>query len=228
MPYVRKIKKTSRRPRRYRRKQRKMLSFTKAPIPNRFATKLRYVDWATIDPGVAGIAGVHVIKANGLYDPDFTGTGHQPRGFDQFMTMYDHFTVVGAKITVDISTGHGSSFSPLMFGIALKDTTTPFTDANDYMEGRNVVSRIVGATSTSGNANTAHLTKFFSTRKFLGRSKPLSDPQLKGNISSDPTELASFHIFVAPLASTDESLMTINYRIEYLTVFTEPKQPSQS
>lgn len=228
MPYVRKTKKGSRRPRRYRRKQRKMLSFTKAPIPNKFATKLRYVDWATLDPGAGGSAAVHVVKSNGCYDPNFTGVGHQPRGFDQFMSLYDHFCVIGAKITVDVTTGYGSAFAPLMVGVALKDTTTAYTNANDYMEGRNVVSRIIGGTSISGNANTAHFTKTFSTRKFLGRSHPLSDPQLKGNISSDPTELASFHIFAAPLASTDENILTINYRIEYLVVFIEPKQPSQS
>lgn len=228
MAYVRKTKKTSRRPRRYRNKQRKVLSFTKAPIPNRFATKLRYVEFTTINPGVAGIAGVHVVKANGMYDPNQTGVGHQPRGFDQLMSMYDHFTVVGARISVQFSTYANSAYSPLNVGIALKDSNSAYTDANDYLEGRNVVSRMIGATTTQSAGGISSLSKSFSTRKFLGRSKPLSDPELKGSTVTDPAELAYFHIFAAPMDTSDVDPVTISYRIDYLCVLTEPKQPAQS
>lgn len=226
--YVPKTKTASRRTRRYRRKQRKVLSFTKAPIPNKFATKLRYVEFTTVNPGVTGIAGVHVVKANGMFDPNATGVGHQPRGFDQLMTMYDHFTVVGARISVQFSTYGSSAYAPLAVGIAVKDTNTAYTNVNDYLEGRNLVSRMIGAQTTQSAAGTTSISKAFSTRKFLGRSHPLSDPELKGSAFGDPTELAYFHIFAAPMDSSDTDPVTISYRIDYLCVLTEPKQPSQS
>ena len=33
-------------------------------------------------------------------DPNHTGVGHQPLYFDQLMTIYNHYIVIGAKITV--------------------------------------------------------------------------------------------------------------------------------
>ena len=39
--------------------------------------------------------------ANGAFDPNLTGVGHQPRGFDQFMAGYETFTVTGSKISVN-------------------------------------------------------------------------------------------------------------------------------
>ena len=32
--------------------------------------------------------------------PNHTGVGHQPLYFDQLMTIYNHYIVIGAKITV--------------------------------------------------------------------------------------------------------------------------------
>lgn len=218
----------ARRARRKYNKRSNRLGFRKAPMPNKFATKLRYSEYSTLNTGAGGTAAAHVVKANGLYDPNYTGTGHQPRGFDQLMTMYDHFTVIGAKISVDWSTNSSASIGPLQVGISVKDSATTYSDGNDYAEGRNVVSRVIRSTSASGNAGYMHLSKQFSTAKFLGRSKVLADPELKGSVSADPTEGAYFHIWCAPLSTNDEPALTIKYRVDYLVVFTEPKQPDQS
>lgn len=218
-----KAKKYRRRARKYYRK-RSMLSFSKAPMPNKFATKLRYQSAVSVNPGAAGAAGVHVFSANGLYDTDITSTGHQPRGFDSFMAMYDHYTVIGAKIICNFV--EGASYDNHVF-IALKDSSTVYTDPNDYLEGRNVVSTVLPHSGT-GQSSVRTLTKAFSTRKFLGRSKVMADSELKGSSTGNPNEQAFFHVGVAPLTSVDESGQNINVRIEFLVVFTEPKQPPQS
>lgn len=231
MPYVRK---TTRKPNRVRRKRvyrkRKTISsFNKAPMPNKFASKLRYVELSVISPGVAGIAGVRVMSANGLYDPSITGVGHQPRGFDQLMTMYDHFVVVGSRITVTFSTIYATAYPAMICGINLKDSATVYTDPNDYQEGRNLVTRTIKGTSTSSETSICTISKSFSCKKFLGRSHPLSDPQLKGDVGNNPAEQAYYHVWSAPLdGSTDTGNIRVNIRIDYLVIFIEPRQPSQS
>jgi len=50
-------------------------------FPERYKTVLRYYDVFTL--ASAAYSGTYVFNANSLFDPDRTGTGHQPRGFDQ-------------------------------------------------------------------------------------------------------------------------------------------------
>jgi hypothetical protein len=53
-------------------------------FPDVVRTKMRYYDPAiTINPTVGNTA-VHVFRLNSLFDFDYTGTGHQPRGFNQY------------------------------------------------------------------------------------------------------------------------------------------------
>ncbi len=42
-----------------------------------------------------------LMSGNSIYDPNATGTGGQPTGFDQWFAFYQHVTVLGCKITVD-------------------------------------------------------------------------------------------------------------------------------
>jgi len=222
------------RKRNYRRKttryrKRNMLSFSKAPVPNRFATKLRYVSerGLVVDPALAA-PGVYVVSANSLFDPNHTGAGHQPRGFDQFMTMYDHYTVVGCKITVTLSQTNDRAYDPSKFGIALKDAAPLSYSLNDYCEGRNVVSTMMPGKAATNVGTTRTLSKTFSARKFLGVSKPLASSILRGSIVASPDEQAYFHIFNQSVFSTNTELVNVWFRVEYLVVFTEPKQPDQS
>jgi len=230
MVYSKKRRTRRARPRRRAaRRSRKIGSFNKAPMPNSFGSKLRYNELSVISPGVAGIPGVKVMSANGLYDPNITGVGHQPRGFDQLMQMYDHFVVIGSKITCTFTTVYNTAFPAMVCGINLKDSATIYTDPNDYQEGRNVVTRTIRGTSTTSETSMCTISKTFSCKKFLGRSHPLSDAQLKGDVGNNPAEQAYFHVWAAPLdGSTDTSNIRVNIRVDYLTIFIEPRQPSQS
>lgn len=203
----------------------------KAPLPNSMLVKMKYSDRTiTINPAVGGI-GTHIMAANDMFNPDISTTffDHQPRGFDQLMTMYDHFTVIASKITVSFTpketavTRHNA-----ICGIALKDSNTPPTDANDYIESRNVSFKQLAVAAGTGNGIVT-VSKTFSAKKFLGRSHPLSDSELKGNVAGGPTEKAYFHIFVEAndpaldLGSTNSFVY-----IEYTAVLTEPRQPTVS
>ena len=81
---------------RYSKKRLNIHSF-RSPVPLKMAATLLYSDQITLNPA-AGTVSKHVFSANGLFDPNITGVGHQPRGFDQYMALYNHYTVIGARI----------------------------------------------------------------------------------------------------------------------------------
>lgn len=59
-----------------------------------------YHELVSINPGAAGITANNAFAANSMYDPNVTGVGYQPCGFDEAMAFFYHFTVTAAKITV--------------------------------------------------------------------------------------------------------------------------------
>jgi hypothetical protein len=41
-------------------------------------------------------------RLNSVFDPDITGSGHQPRWFDQYSALYASYVVVASKIEVSL------------------------------------------------------------------------------------------------------------------------------
>lgn len=73
---------------------------TKLAFPQQMKTTLRYVQRVQFQPTGTGVLQAR-FRANGIYDPDTAvGFGHQPRGFDQFMSIYKVFTVAGSSCSV--------------------------------------------------------------------------------------------------------------------------------
>lgn len=216
--------------RRFKRKRRKFKKrFSKVtpysglgPLAPKLKARLVYSTNFTLNPGVAGIPDSHYYGANTLAAPELSG--HQPRGWDQLMTMYDHAVCIGSKITVHISnqdTTYGQ-----MVALLLQDDATPLTIPNNIMEYRWSKVRQVGA--AGGGNNVVTLSSKCNPNKFLGRSKPLSDPNLKNTQAMNCTEQAVWHIYGFNSADADTGNMYCRAVVEYTAIFIEPKQPTVS
>jgi len=67
-------------------------------FPNTKTVNLRYVQDFSLNPG-DGSTSVQVFRANSVFDPDFSGTGHQPMFRDNYAALYDTYQVNHAHIT---------------------------------------------------------------------------------------------------------------------------------
>lgn len=212
---------TRRRPyKRYRRKYPRYRSL-RAPLPKRLTTKLRYYFEGSFNNSVAGVPLVNVFSCNGIHDPDISGVGHQPRGRDQIHPLYDHHIVLGSKMTVRLLATEGSDTIPTTFGIAIRDSVTEDDDTG-YNESGKVHTNVI-----SGAKPSSMVTMKVNPAKFLGRSRPLSDPDLKGSTSSNPVEQCYFHLF-AYAQEASAGTKYYNGYIDYIVCFVEPRQPGQS
>jgi len=63
---------------------------------DRLRVKLRYASYVIGTTGVT--AAYQIVNGNNLFDPDRTGTGHQPRGFDQYAQQYRNYCVYSSRI----------------------------------------------------------------------------------------------------------------------------------
>lgn len=195
-----------------------------SPLGKFFKMNLPYVERSIlINPAIGGLAASYYFSANGLYDPNITGGGHQPLGFDQIMPMYDHYTVIASKITCTFYNDDTSIKQ--VVGLRLADSTTlTSADPTALMESGGGKYGWLNARAVDGDMAT--MTLGCSPKKFF--SKSLNDDVYKGGIGSNPSDQVYFHIWCAPFNSADSAAVYVNVRIDYIALFSEPKQLAQS
>lgn len=222
-------KRFKRRPMKFRyrkryQKRKRIGRFKVGGFPQKKAVKIRYATQLTLN-AVASDVAYHVYSANGCYDPDITGTGHQPLGFDQHMEQYDHYTVVGSKITVEPLPASGTISYIRVFCDDAVDFPVGFSSVDHFLEAPG------GTTVTvHGQTNEAvtpwtmkkHV-KGFGSKKFFGNKSVVGDSLYRGSKTSNPTEQAYFHVCTGSVGGSDPGAVSFRVNIDYLVVFTEPK-----
>lgn len=211
--------------RRYYRRKASIARSLKAPVPDKAVAKLRYCETLVLNPTVGSIAN-HVYRSNDCYDPNVTGVGHQPIGFDQWMGLYNHFYVKGSRITAEFSanadTAAAGTFVAVMhLNASASDTTT---NMELIRERTNTVWKAAGPMT---GRSVVKLTKSFSHRKFFRKS--LFDDDFQGSASGPPNEQAFFYVSVYPADGTSDSFQVpIQITIDYIVEFRERKALGQS
>jgi len=205
-------------------------SLIKVGFPKTTAVKLRYITTVLINPPAAQL-GYHYFRANSCYDPDYTGVGHQPMNFDMWSALYNHYIVVGSKITVHYAGDGGTSASSQIWGVALTDDVTTTTSPATLMENGTTKYRIGNLSSNYGVTRAPNMTKGYSCKKFFNIKNPMDNIRTLGaQITADPSEIAFFSVFGGPLPDTANDLPAQNFTvcIDYIVIFSEPKEQAQS
>jgi len=161
-----------------------------------------------------------------MYDPNITGVGHQPMSFDQLMLMYEHYTVIGGKITVDFCSQ--SATEQGFVGIGLFPDSSVETVATKLLE--NGMLRYSYLAEANGDSKShVQLTLPFNIAKLNGVSRPIiGDALYRGDVAANPTEQTYLHMFAYNTATINTLNVQVNVLIEFDAVFTEPRKLAQS
>ncbi len=198
---------------------------TLATGPKVLTRKLRYVTNIIINPGAASDLAEHLFSANGCFDPDVTGTGHQPLGFDQHMLFYDHYKVKSSKLTASILP---STFSEVGYvaGIYLDDNNTASTDSNNLIEQGLTSYKVM----TAGTGVQAHvIKKSFNALNFFSKNQVNTNSMI-GTESANPSDQAYFKVFLQSIntGSVDVGATKLLIVIDYIVDFFERKTLASS
>lgn len=200
----------------------------RGPVAKRAIAKLNYCTAQALTSSVGGWDKA-VFRANSVHDPEAKLGGHQPMGHDQLMANYNHYTVLGSKITVTCF--HAATTSPGYISITLEGgsgTTHDPDDGNtcDMSERRRCHWKWISGSNTGKRRG---VVKFnFSTKKFFSCKAVVGEDSYKGGIGSDPDEQAFFHVRYCSPEDTGNTQATIKVRMQYLVMYTEPKYIDQS
>lgn len=191
----------------------------RAPVPNTALVKLKYVTPVQLT-GTSGATGEHVFRCGSIFDPDYTGAGHQPIGHDQWITFYKNYIVISAKMTAHFA-AMGTSTTACVY-VDLRDDPGLINTLTTAVEQPSNTYRHLSH-SDGGNA-TRTLVKYYSLKKRLGIKDPSSvQADWGGDVGNNPPK--NQHFFVG-CASADGST-TVQVRamvtIEYNVLFTNSR-----
>jgi len=192
------------------------------PLPPTAIRKFKYAGQFNVNPAVGVTAG-YVFRANSLYDPDVTGVGHQPYGFDQMMEHYNHYEVLEACIrvrgfptidsygfTLGIKLDDNGSAGAGTIEACMEQPGWNWTDGNGDGAGRSIM-----------------VSQTFDAKKFFGDK--YGDRDTWGTVATNPLDMAFFIVMLCPITSLqDLPQMPFLAEIEYVVKLHEPKEVVQS
>jgi hypothetical protein len=187
-------------------------------MPPTLIRTLVYEDNRVLNAG-AGSISAFAVKANGLYDPNSSGIGHQPNGYDQMGIFYNRYVVMKSKLKITAyPTATDTTFS--IIGSCLLPTTTLATDLQELLEQAVTVYKPFKNHSLYGQAETVVQT--CDVGKHYGISNVAANPDLTATFTSDPSRLLTYNIFTTAADFTaDAGSFLVRIRVEYEVLFSD-------
>lgn len=173
----------------------------------------------------AGLTSYYNLRANGMYDPDFTGVGHQPLYYDEMASMYNSYTVMRAYVVVRIEPTSGSS---IYLGIIQDDDLTVAADPTKVME------QYGGTISLPSNRNNTLILRkrYDAAKKHHTTTKAIlaDNDQKISSLANPPGGVVQyFNVWAAPLNSgATLSATRFNFTIYYDAVWRDRREAIQS
>lgn len=225
-PYNRR-KKTYRKYRKGNRNPRNRIVTSKlsgpAQQPDRLMVKLKYTQ--KIDFSGANTV-AQIFRANGLFDPDLSGSGFQPNGFDQYAAFYTRYRVHAAKIEGWYITDAATAGGTAVVSIAPSSTPTTVGGAFEGIIGNPYVKWCT--VGPSSGENNQKLTNYVSIQKFQGKPGVKYDDVNAALIGALPSRETYWICEASAVDGISNVDMTGIFCITYYCEFYDRRQLSRS
>lgn len=188
------------------------------PIPSRFITKMKYSEafnLTAISPNV-------IMNLNSIYDPNRSGIGHQPMGFDQMATLYNRYRVIGCSFVIN---GYCASDPVRIAAIPTNDLGITFSGVSHMIESPRC--RFVVQNPQAG---ARYLKGKVYMPALAGRTAEqyMSDDRYQADVTTSPAELLLLNISAATLVDSYPNATSLTVTLEYTVEFFDVKQLNQS
>lgn len=181
-------------------------------FPKRLYNTLKYAS-TTTKTLTSGVTSIHQFTCNGLYDPDISGSGHQPMYYDQLMAIYNHYTVLRSRFRVTPMITGGVT-DPVMLTVFVNDggsaTNTSTQPFNLERQGAKFMQYNPGV----GFAP-SYLPLSWSGKQSFGGDL-LDNDDLQGTVGANPVEQQYFNIDTfCPFLLSSTAGVILLVQIEY-------------
>jgi hypothetical protein len=189
-------------------------------FPDRLETTLRYHMQTALNSTTGSIARQQ-FRWNSCFDPDFTGSGHQPMYWDQLTVMYDNYIVCSANAVIKFV---NTSTVPFQVGIGTDDDTGSSSTLDTLCEQNHSKTTLLPPLSGSLSSVTFRPTWDYQT--IIG-DNPYSSQGAKTSTGADPSQISVLNTYAATVDASSNSCYVDVYLYQKV-LFTELKTPTAS
>ena len=192
-------------------------------FPQSLKVRLRYADSKTYTSTVTAVKQVY--RGNGPFDPDLTGTGHQPLGLDEYFKAYSAMRCMGSSIKIWISNETAGTHAMVALQATSSEDVSPATIFPYFEYGRAKVLQVAGDNEAQGIMRMSQ-----STAAMLGRT----DAEVKANadFSSStgglPSQAWLWRIASQNVDLSTSTVLRITVQLLYTIVFFQKKLLAES
>lgn len=113
--------------------------------------RMPYATKVSMPAATLGAASAYQFRLNSIFDPDYTGVGHQPGGHDQYAQIYETYCVTGVSFNISFANDNDA---PNIVGYYISDREDVSSDAVVMVEqGINEWKHIAGQDGGPANAS---------------------------------------------------------------------------
>lgn len=186
------------------------------PFPNKMRNILRYSETINMDPG-AGVPQHYLFRANSIFDPNSTGVGHQPYGHDTLQSIYNHYEVESAIITIT-NTSAGAN---TIVGCTVTDDASVNSDYDTVREIKGTQFMVL-----ANDTNPKTLQQFYKRKATF---PVVSSLETTASYGSNPAEQIFFDIWTeGNLPTADTTAVSLVVSITYTVRSWELRDLDQS
>jgi len=190
------------------------------PFPIRMVTTLKYAETISISSAVVSVFNTNIM-CNSIYDPNVTGSGHQPYGHDTYSGLYNQYTVLKSFIKV---TPASTANSMYVYGLGIEDSTTGSTNFDTWAEKPTYK---IQAGHQAGMGGCKSLTCSWDRNKRFPHGDTYRD--LSAPFGANPSEIETFNI-IMQAGNTSTAIGTNTFFVEvwYTVECYEPRDLGSS
>lgn len=191
------------------------------PFKDHIIVKMDYGDWFNMNTAAIGLYAEYCYRLNSIFDPDFTGAGHQPYGFDTYQTLYSKYRVLKVEYTIRATAGVLNSCITVVPNNSLASIGSTTLAIETPRSQYKVMNLTADEVVIKGKLDLA---------SFNGRTKEQysADDVFESIMTTNPPEVMGLHIGISNVSGATLSNAQFAVRLRYIVEFFDPIQLSQS
>jgi len=200
-------------------------------FPSRLVRTLRYAETFQLTTGAAGVVGtVALMRLTSLFDPNQSGVGHQPYGYDQLCALYSRFLVLKCKVTL-IASNVGATADEMI--IWKLNSSYGYLDPTGFtldrcVEAPQFGTGLLGPSGTDRTMRTSFevlpwVVQGVSQQQYVNEFSTYGH-----SIGGNPTEVPTLAVGVGSPTGTAAVAATVQIILDFTVECTEPIQLAQS